>query len=217
MTLLTYNSDPALKEQFLAEIEKHRLADQIGQGEYGNDFDFTRGCAVGCSVHSINLIRGTRRSVSDHDAYEEIGIPAWLAHVEDGLFEALPADAAKLWPTRLANAIPVGVSLDGVKDRFMLWVLVDPTWGVVNTADAPDVIAANRRVADCYQRRIDGHEPTEAQWKKVGDATAAARVARAAWAARAARAAWDARDAFITASCDELIRLLESAGQVVAS
>lgn len=47
------------KTEFLAEVRKHRENDQIVQGTYGKENGKWRGCAVGCSIHSINLLNWT--------------------------------------------------------------------------------------------------------------------------------------------------------------
>jgi hypothetical protein len=119
--------------------------------------------------------------------------------------------------------------------------MVDPEWGIENLTKADDVKTICKRVADGYQRDLDKNPlsdedaealawaaraawPARAAWDAWAARAAwaawdarAARAARDAWAARPARAAWaawaawDARDAFIIASSDELIHLLETA------
>lgn len=37
MKLISYKNDPKLKKSFLAEIVKHRKADQIVKGHYGKE------------------------------------------------------------------------------------------------------------------------------------------------------------------------------------
>lgn len=56
--LQSFHNDEKLKSALLKEIKKHRKADRIIQGTYGfqDDKDF-KGCAVGCSVHSLNIIK----------------------------------------------------------------------------------------------------------------------------------------------------------------
>jgi hypothetical protein len=55
--LLAYHGDPNLKAKLIAELRKHREADAIIQGSYGYEEDDNavefRGCAVGCTLHSL--------------------------------------------------------------------------------------------------------------------------------------------------------------------
>ena len=101
-------------------IEKHRQADHIIQGTYGEDSNgYWKGCAVGCSIHSLNRLKGKKFSTSDHSIYEtELGIPEWLARLEDTIFEGLPKAEAVKWPERFTQAIPVGADLGPVKCQF---------------------------------------------------------------------------------------------------
>src|SRR6266516_1778864 len=103
-----YLDNQKLKTDFLTEITKHEKADQIIQGTYGEgEGDSWRGCAVGCSIHSLNRLQGKDFSTSSHKVYEtELGIPEWLARLEDRIFEGLPKADAMEWPRRFAQAIP---------------------------------------------------------------------------------------------------------------
>ena len=179
--MTAYHSDPALKAKIMAQIRAHREADEITQGSYYRENGKLRVCAVGCVLHDPE---------GGHAQYEtEFGIPAQLAYLEDGLFESMPLAAAKEWPAQFMGAIQPGADLSMVWPRFAVWLMIDPEWGVVNTTDDEEVKAICRRVADGYQRAIDG---TPLSDKDAWDA-------RVAWAA------------FVLASSDKLIELLESA------
>ena len=92
MILRAFHNDPAIKAKYLARVRAHRLADELIHGTY---WQYGKGCAVGCTIHSSN-----------HAAYEtELGIPEILARLEDGLFEALPNGEAKVWPEAFLKAI----------------------------------------------------------------------------------------------------------------
>ncbi len=80
-----YHNKPEIKETYLQRVRAHKAADEIIKGTYWED---GKGCAVGCTIHD-----------SDHSRYEaELGIPEWLARVEDVIFEGLPNRRASLWP-----------------------------------------------------------------------------------------------------------------------
>lgn len=89
---------------------KHAEDDELIKGKYWQN---GKGCAVGCTIHS-----------GDHAQYEiELGIPRWLALVEDRIFEGLPDEKAKEWPTKFLSAIHIGADLEKVKAPFLIFVL----------------------------------------------------------------------------------------------
>lgn len=123
--LVSFKNDPNLKAMFLAEIIRHREADQIVKGTYGTGRGADwRGCAVGCSVRSLNIRLGRDYSTWDYSAYErELGISQWLARLEDIIFEGLPLNKAVLWPEQFTEAVPVGVNLEPVRPRFCAFLM----------------------------------------------------------------------------------------------
>jgi hypothetical protein len=103
--MLTYHEDQAVKDEALAQLRAHREADEIVQsfGYWKRANGGFKGCAVGCLTHDSN---------GGHGQYPvRWGIPEWLAYLEDRIFEALPAEEAKLWPERFMEAIPIGVEI----------------------------------------------------------------------------------------------------------
>ncbi len=184
-----YHSNPELKAQFVALITAHEAADEIVQGTYWND---GRGCAVGCSIDSLNRITGTRHSHDNHAAYESlIGVPRILARLEDGIFEGLPLDVAKTWPRRFAEAIRPGADLSGVWTCFAVWLLTDAEHGVIRFAKNKRQRTAIQAVAELYSRQIAGETISKNAWQSAADAADAA-YADAAYDAYAAYAAADA-------------------------
>src|ERR1700677_1718298 len=124
--MITYNNDIKLKKKFVAEIEKHRKADAIVQGTYGKQNGKWSGVAAACSLRSLAIIEGKElvEQYSEHASYEtDLGIPEWLARLEDTIFEGLPVEEAKKWPTLFAKSIKVGVDLDPIKYRFCAFLL----------------------------------------------------------------------------------------------
>ncbi len=188
-----FHNDPKIKEKYLNRVTAHEKADEIVQGIY---WENDRGCAVGCTLHS-----------ADHSAYEtELGIPKWLARVEDTLFEGMPIDDAKLWPRKFLEVIPVGVDLEQVKAPFLIYVLNSALESFDNKKH-PDCTKAITTVIKLY-------ESGETDLDKF----AAADAADAAYAAYAADAAADAAYAAADAArenkhkefADELLRLMEA-------
>ncbi len=110
MNLLSYHNDPSIKLKYQQRFEAHRKADEVIQGT-GFDSRSNRGCFVGCTLDNY-----------DHSQFPvELGIPEWLAHLADSIFEGLPKGEAPQFGTDLLEAIPVGVDLNPVKWKLSIW------------------------------------------------------------------------------------------------
>ena len=175
--LIAYHGDPAIKEKYLARVEAHRLADEILQG-FGYWFD-GKGCAVGCTLHG-----------DDHGDYEsELGIPEPIARLEDVIFEGLPVELARAWPSRFLAAIKPSADLSQVADRFCYWLLTSPSMRLSDLAEPSGKIAI-AIVADLYRRRIDYAGPPAMEWAVIRAAAwSVANAAASIAASEAARAA----------------------------
>ena len=100
-----FHGDPAVKEKYLARLKAHHAADEIVQG---TGFENGHGCAVGCTLNNY-----------DHLAYEhELGLPEWLARLEDRIFEGLPPVDAQRFAVDFLGAVPVGADVDKVRWRL---------------------------------------------------------------------------------------------------
>jgi hypothetical protein len=96
-----FHNDPAIKAKYQARLAAHRTAEELIQG---TGFSNGRGCAVGCTLDAY-----------DHSRYPiELGLPQWLAHLEDALFEALPVEQAKQFAEDFLEAVPVGADVEPV-------------------------------------------------------------------------------------------------------
>ncbi len=68
---------------------------------------------MGCTIHS-----------REHSRYEtELGIPEWLARLEDTIFEGLENKRAKKFPLEFLEAIKVGADLEKIKTPFIIYIL----------------------------------------------------------------------------------------------
>ena len=199
----TYLNSPELKAAFLAEITKHEVQDMFIKGTYGQMNGDFKGCAIGCSLHSLNVLQGkTGAALADltdhHERYPaELGWPLWLAHLEDIIFENLPDDLATTWPRRIAEAVPVGtVVADIVLAKILRWMLADPEFGVRFATDDEEIRGyIDGMIAGFDAEIVSGGQAT------AEEREAAARAAWHAWGARAAnaaRAAWSIMDAWDT-------------------
>jgi hypothetical protein len=195
------------RDVFLAEIKQHQDSDSIIQGVYDSvENGKFRGCAVGCSIHSINSKLAIDISYLDHTAYETyLGIPTPLALLEDKIFEGLPPNVAKKWPLRFASAIQSGADLDKITTKFIPWVLRN-----VVLASARD---ASENVKNILQRMAAGYETDWAHdisYKAMEEARSSAASAASATSAAAAFAAY-------TAAFADAVDVVDSAIDVVAA
>ena len=179
--MLSFFNEPCLKAAVVERVKEHQRLDQIIQGTY---WDGARGCAIGCVLHS-----------GEHMAYEtQLGLPVFLAYMDEHIFERLTVAESKLWPLRFIEAVPVGVDLELVFPRFMHWLLSDPL-GMRQYANGKTLRVIDSLVT-LYTRRIEG----------VPFDTRAAESARSA----ARSAAESARSAAIRRQADYLISVLQS-------
>ena len=139
--LIAYHNLPSIKTDILAQLETHRVADEIIKGQYWSG---GKGCAVGCTIHGSN-----------HSEYESaFGIPTLLACLEDAIFESLPKYIAKAWPERFMSAIEPGQDLSRVGFQFFHWLLTDET---INPGiDHPLVRDVLQTSADTFAKLIEG-------------------------------------------------------------
>ena len=188
------------KKEFVKELKMHQAADAFMRGTYSDTLDGQfKGCAVGCSLESISRTKGIKLKYSSHIEYEKhLGIPAWLAHVEDRLFENVSNKRAKTWPVEFAEAIPVGVNLKPIKGKFLIVVLESALTSFNNTK-YPEVTKSINDVINLWR---NGGTQKEFRLARIAAAAAAADAdadadvaAAAAAAAAAADAAADAADA----------------------
>ena len=162
--MLAFHGKQEIKDFYISRVNAHRLADEIVKGVY---WEKGKGCAVGCTLHS-----------SKHSAYEiELGIPTILARLEDGIFECLPLNQAKLWPEKFLEAINIGSDLSEIWPKFARWLLIDEEFSVIQYAKNDDQKKSIQTIADYY---LIHKEITEQQWR---DAAYAAYAAYATYAA----------------------------------
>ena len=105
-----FHNKSEIQKEYLDRVIAHSKADEIIKGTY---WENGKGCAVGCTVHS-----------SSHRAYEtELGIPMWLARMEDRIFEGLPSARAKKFPLEFLSAVNLGADLEKIKIPMLIFIL----------------------------------------------------------------------------------------------
>jgi hypothetical protein len=154
--LTAFHGDQAIKDRYLARVKSHMEADRLIRGT-GWDLkgDVYRGCAIGCTLEAY-----------DHSRYPiELGIPEWLAHLEDELFENMSEEKSRTWPHDFLSAITPGDDLDRVQAPFMIIVL-NIALGMFDHAEYPDVEKSVRTVIALWQSADAGHAEhlSEAVW-----------------------------------------------------
>lgn len=109
------------KDELLTELKWHQSQDNFIKGSYWED---GKGCAVGCSLESLKRKKSLDISIEDHFSYEKhFGIPAWLAKVEDKIFEGVSLQRSKTWPVEFIEAINTSADLNKIKAPFLIFVL----------------------------------------------------------------------------------------------
>lgn len=184
-----FHNDPAIKAKYIARLEAHHKADEIVQG---TGWDGQHGCAIGCTLDAYN-----------HEAYPtELGLPVWLAQLEDSIFEHLPAGKAQSFSIEMLRIIPVGADVSKVRLQLALAranrTLVPLRKNKANYAR--QCVAAIEGVAAYLESAIEGTSTEEQRvkaWSAADAASLSSRSARpavrsAVWSA--ARSAADSAD-----------------------
>lgn len=178
--LKAFHNDPAIKTKYIARVNAHIKADNLIRGI---GWENGRGCAVGCTLESYN-----------HAAYEnELGIPEWLARLEDTLFEGMSKEKSKAWPKVFLQSINIGADLEKAKNPFLIFILE-------NCIKSMDACVYDKKKNPDVAKSVEGSKKAVLEMircKREGLDEEAARSARgaytAAWAANVT--AWAARSA----------------------
>lgn len=177
MTLKAFHGDPLIKRTYLSRVKAHEKADEIIKGQYWKE---GKGCAVGCTIHGDN-----------HSAYEtELGIPEALARLQDNIFEGLPNSLAKTWPARFLKAIRPGADLSKASDEFIVWLLTDEKYGVLQFAMTDEAKEAIQTVSDLFLFKLAGAYIHKEDWGDAANAATYAAYAATNAATYAANAAY---------------------------
>jgi len=139
---------------------------------------------VGCSLYDVKKIKGVDIEVySDHSRLaEELGVPEFIVHLQEAVFEGLPDNERFGWTERLFQSIPLGADLSPVLPRFLL-----KTLDRLPETDRADVVAAIKGVKEVLDNWVSTGEVD------VEAARSAARLAESAESAASAAysAAWE--------------------------
>jgi hypothetical protein len=148
------------KTEFVRELKKHQKADDFIRGTYFNSTS-GKGCAVGCSLESVSRLKKLKFSFNDHTLYEKhLGIPEWLARVEDTLFEGMTEERSKTWPVEFAQAIHPGADLERVRVPFIVMLLE-------HTLQSMDSVRCDREKWPDVAKAIEGSRAAVKQMIKA--------------------------------------------------
>lgn len=205
--MLSYHNDENLKNLVVSEMKKHQEQDQLIKGSYEEINGKFKGCAVGCTIDSINVILGKSYKTSEHKVFEEsIGVPEWLARLQDSLFEALPDNESSQFAVDFLSSIPVGVNLNPIKWKLCSFILKEGIDRMLLQPNLSDKL--RERVVQSMRGVLNLHESAinTGEWDIKSASAARSAAESAAWSAT-----WSARSAAYRRYADELIRLLKSA------
>ena len=199
--LISYHNDPKLKESIVSEMCKHQKQDQFIKGTYAKMNGKFKGCAVGCAIDSFNIKLGKSYDKNNHKAFEEaIGVPEYLARVQDTIFEGLPEKENSKFAVDFLAAIPVGVNLYPVKWKFCAFILKENIERTLTLKYISDEL--KEKVVNSIRQCLKLHEDAieTGKWDESAAVSAASAARSAAWsvesAASAARsAAWSVESA----------------------
>jgi hypothetical protein len=196
-----FHNDVAVKRKYLKRVRAHQKADELIHGIGWNE-STGKGCAVGCTLDEYN-----------HAKYEtELGIPEWLAYVEDTLFEGMNKKKSETWPEEFLKAITVGAKLDKIKGPFMI-VVLERALTKFDHDKFPDVKAAINQTIACWKNERSTPEDFGAALAVAGaaaDAAWATGFTLGGWAAARAADAARARP-ILVAAADAALALAEAA------
>ena len=190
------------KEDFVNEMKMHQSADHFLKGTYD---DGEKACSVGCALKSVAKLKGISLEFNEHKEFENhLGIPEWMARLNDTIFEGVSLERSKLWPVEFAEAVNEGSDLDKVKTPFLIFILKNSLESIRNTKydqdKFPDVKKAIEQTEAAVIEMIRCHE-------NALDLTAAWSAARSASSA-AQSAAWSASSAAYEMYADKLLELI---------
>lgn len=99
--MLSFHNDRSIKTRYLDRIDAALAAGRLG---LWRDWESDHAYPVSLTLDDKD---------SDYSWYRrDLGLPEWLAVIEDELFSVMPQDRASTWPRDFLTALPVGVSED---------------------------------------------------------------------------------------------------------
>lgn len=188
--MLSFHNDQQIKEKYLNRVRKNRELDNI---VLGIGLKNGKGCAVGCTLENY-----------DHSRYLiELGIPEWLAYLEDRIFENLSNEESIIWPELFLSSINIGIDLEPIKHKLAI-KRMDYLINIQNNLlhKNPDLSKIFISTINCIELIKKCHESelnkiycfwsaAESAAESAGESARSA-AESAAWSAESAWSAWSA-------------------------
>jgi hypothetical protein len=96
--------------------------------------------------------------------FDMAGRPSVLTHLGNAICSTLSPEDAKTFPSACFKMMSAHGDLQLVSAKFLHWMLVDETWGVINVAASGEQREAIEQVAALYSQRIIGRNPGRPAW-----------------------------------------------------
>ena len=157
----------------LKTMQQHAEADRFVQGVWMRDKDddgIFRGCFFGCAAQSERDPVGT--------ISHRWGMPLWLGHLSETIFENLPTDEAMIWPVQLLEAL-VEAPEDFNFKRLECEININRL--SILAENNPSVSDVINLCIDCWRQELAGD--TDIDWESAESAAWSA-----AWSAESAAA-----------------------------
>lgn len=107
----SFHNDPELKAKYTKRVLDHFVQDQIIHGTYWDAWE-QKGCAVGCTMETSSAVH--------FEMSRTLGLPMWLCHLEESLFESNREGTEFAFPYEFIRAVPVGLDLDDREFKTIL-------------------------------------------------------------------------------------------------
>jgi len=185
----TFHGDKKIKAKYLKRLKAHAKADEIIQG---TGWKNGKGCAVGCTLENY-----------EHKQYEvELGIPEWLAYLEDKIFEGLQKEDAMKFPVQFLSAVPVGIGDDAMYklrcdlDYQRLSILLKEQ----TKLHPDDDFGVNKALEEVMRLNQEYVDPEHEDWSTAMSAAMSANSSAWSAAMSANSSAWSASRSAMSAS-----------------
>jgi hypothetical protein len=180
--------DQQQRDIFLERTKAHYAADMLMSGLYADERKGTFvGCSVGCLLHDAHPQMTTEQIEEIEEKHAAVadayGYPEWLAHLQDAVFEGLPAGERENWHVQLAEALhSTGDDYDWQAALHRVHAAILR----ISYRTAGGAGEAVKTVLDLHERAGRGEDVSDDMWS-----AAEAVATSAAWSA-ATSAAWSA-------------------------
>ena len=170
-----FHNDIEIKTKYVNRVMEHQRLDNLVKGETGVN---GKGCAVSCTLDMVY----------DHSRYPiEMGIPEWMAMLEDSLFEGMSLEKSKTFPEMFLKAINVGSDLEKVKTPFIIKVLERNLRSLdsceFDKENNPEVVAAIDGSKKAVNMMIDAYKMGDESAARLAESTARSAALPATWSA----------------------------------